>query len=640
MSAVFQPESLCPPPQQCRRLGGALKLRLPLRVHMSVQSTGSVPDVYALLQRARRGGWIGAVDAFTSETADDISLRIELSREERPQGFELLFAEPQLLLRAADLSGVRHGLALLSQIFSGCARDEHGQVTLPALHIRDWPDFAARGVMLDISRTRVPTRAWLMELLDTLEGLRINQLQLYTEHTFAYPGHERVWADASPLTSDDILALDAAAHERGIELIPNQQSFGHMHRWLIHEPYRALAEVPEGVEHAFSRSREPFALCPLDPGTLPFVTGLMDQLLPHFRSRQFNVGGDETFDLGLGRSRSACEERGKGRVYLDFLQQLEREVRRRGRRMQFWGDIILQHPELIGELPRDAIAMEWGYDADHPFAQNLARFAASGLEFQVCPGTSSWQSFGGRTENMLSNIAAAAEAGHAAGAQGLLVTDWGDRGHLQPHLTLYPGLLSAAALSWNARARDRVRASLSHWLDQWIFADPRGRLGECLLELGRAHEWSGARSTNGTALFFLIAFAKAEFPHPRTQNLSLDGLHACLERLSGVRTRIETARAARETDQDAARWIGGMLAFSCRLGIARLRAGAGVALEGLPRSQARLLAGELEHLIDEHQRLWHVHDRPGGWSESSSWLREPQRALQWAQQRAQQQAQR
>ena len=79
---------------------------------------------------------------------------------------------------------------------------------LPPCRIEDWPDFAARGVMLDISRDKVPTLATLTGLVDLLAGWKINQLQLYTEHTFAYAGHERVWRGASPMTGEQIERLD------------------------------------------------------------------------------------------------------------------------------------------------------------------------------------------------------------------------------------------------------------------------------------------------------------------------------------------------------------------------------------------------------------------------------------------------
>ena len=84
----------------------------------------------------------------------------------------------------------------------------------------------------------------------------------------------------------------------------------------------------------------PFSLAPENPGSLELIQSLYDELLPHFTSRMFNVGCDETVDLGQGVSEAACAARGKGRVYLDFLLKIYADVTRRGYTMQFWGDII------------------------------------------------------------------------------------------------------------------------------------------------------------------------------------------------------------------------------------------------------------------------------------------------------------
>ena len=121
--------------------------------------------------------------------------------------------------------------------------------------------------------------------------------------------------------------------------------------------YLPLAESPEGSN----------TLCPTDPGSVELLADLYSRLLPNFTSGLFNVGCDETFDLGQGRSKDECRRRGVHRVYLDFLFRVSELVARHGRRMMFWGDIILKDPELIGELPKNAIALNWGYEADHPF---------------------------------------------------------------------------------------------------------------------------------------------------------------------------------------------------------------------------------------------------------------------------------
>ena len=64
--------------------------------------------------------------------------------------------------------------------------------------------FEHRAYMLDISRDRVPTMKTLREIVDLLERCRYNQLQLYTEHTFAYREHSVVWEDADPMTAAEI----------------------------------------------------------------------------------------------------------------------------------------------------------------------------------------------------------------------------------------------------------------------------------------------------------------------------------------------------------------------------------------------------------------------------------------------------
>ena len=95
----------------------------------------------------------------------------------------------------------------------------------------------------------------------------------------------------------------------------------------------------------------------------------------------------------------------------------------------------------------------------HQFHRNtvnaLAQYvAAAGLDFYVCPGTSSWNSLAGRTRNALLNLAAAAREGREAGARGLLITDWGDFGHLQPLPVSYLGFLAGAGFAWNTASAE------------------------------------------------------------------------------------------------------------------------------------------------------------------------------------------
>ena len=411
-------------------------------------------------------------------------LRIDPIEVPQGQGYHLSITPLAIQIVGHDLPGVFYGVCTLNQLLQQ-AQDQQ----LPCLEIADWPDFPARGVMLDISRDKVYKMETLYELVDRLAGWKVNQVQLYTEHTFAYRDHPEVWAKASPLTGEEILALDAFCRERFIELVPNQNLFGHMERWLRHPRYAPLAEIHGEFPVPWGTMKGPFSLAPTNPESLALVRGMLDELLPHFTSRTVNIGCDETFDVGHGQSKAAVEEKGEGRVYLDYLLKLYAEVSRRGFRTQFWGDIINDHPELVPELPRDSIGLLWGYEAEFPFAEQGERFAKAGVPFYVCPGTSSWNTIAGRTFNALGNLLNAAENGLKFGACGYLNTDWGDNGHWQVLPISFLGFAAGAAYSWCLSAnRDLDLAPALSW---YAFDDRSGSMGRLAYDLGNAYQAAG-----------------------------------------------------------------------------------------------------------------------------------------------------
>lgn len=515
--------------------------------------------------------------------------------------YRLVITAGKIVITVGAAPGAFYAIATLAQLLQ-----LHGR-TLPALTIEDWPDFPARGVMLDISRDKVPTMETLYGLVDLFAGWKINQLQLYTEHTFAYRAHREVWEHASPMTPDEVRALDAYCRERFIELVPNQNSFGHMHRWFDHDRYRSLAEIDRPFRAPWGGTLPPFSLSPAAPEALTFLEGLYEELLPNFTSKQFNVGCDETFDLGLGRSRELVEQFGKGRVYLDFLLGIYRLVSQRGYTMQFWGDIINQYPELIPEIPNDAIALDWGYDDDYDFETTTQRFAESGLLFYVCPGTSSWNSLSGRTDNCIANIRNAARYGRRHGAAGLLNTDWGDHGHWQPLSVSYLGFAWGAALSWAYNAN--ADADLPWLLDLYAFRDEARVMGRLAYDLGNIYQ---TLAQPGNLLF-------SAYVSPLKPELVADtGLRARLHTaLAGIDEIVAPLYQARMDRADAA-LIQREFAHVAQM----LRHGAKRALLQLEGSalSPSALAAELDAIIDEHRAVWLSRNRPGGLDDSAAKL--------------------
>jgi hypothetical protein len=425
------------------------------------------------------------------------------SAPNHPEGYSLTVSKNGVEIFFRETGGLRAASATLRQLLR-----EHGR-TLPCLHIRDWPDFPRRGVMLDISRGRVPKLETLLDLAKTLSDFKINELQLYTEHTFAYKKYRSVWQSWGALTVKEIQILDARCRELGIDLVPNQNSFGHLRYFLKHPKLQKTAEISEPYEDSSKEFiRRPTTLAPNHSGTIPFLRGLYDELLPNFSSRFFNVGCDETWDLGKGQSKKLCKAKGKGRVYLDFLKKIHQEVSSREKKMMFWGDIILKYPKLICELPKNVIALNWGYEAKHPFEKEAAQFAKAKVPFYVCPGTSTWQTLIGKHDNALANLRAAAKTGKKFGAIGFLNTDWGDGGHPQPLAASWPLFAAGAALAWNAKALDERQ--LVSVLSRDVFEDSTGKTAQAGFKLGFVHQKLGVHALNETPLGTVITAPKPE----------------------------------------------------------------------------------------------------------------------------------
>jgi hypothetical protein len=359
--------------------------------------------------------------------------------------------------------------------------------SLPALVIRDWPALPYRGLMLDVSRRKVPTLDTLMQLVAELSHYKLNVLQLYTEYTFQFPRHPKIGAGCGSLSSQDILELDAWCQLHQVELMPNLQSFGHARNTLKIADYRHLAETDLL-----------WTLSPAFEETYTLLEELYGDMLPAFSSATFNVGCDETYDLGQGASQALVEKAGGGRdgvarVYLNHILRLRKLAAGHGRRIQIWGDILLHHPDLIPDLPEDVTLLDWHYDAavEYPTVET---FAQAGRPFWVCPGVGSWNSLFPRLYAANVNIRNLVRDGVAAGAEGMLNTDWGDFGHYQYQGLSWYGYLFGAAQSWTGGATEAGEFETA--LGPLFFGPDEDRILEAMHQLARTNQLPGIQQPN------------------------------------------------------------------------------------------------------------------------------------------------
>lgn len=552
-----------------------------------------------------------------------ISLKIDNSADIRPQGYILKIDRQSVLLTARDKPGLFYGVQTLKQLAGFAA----GAGKLPVVQISDWPDFERRGVMLDVNKDQVPTMETLRNLIDLLASWKINEFQIFFKYAFAFVNHPEVSQKYSPITAEQIVELNHYCREHFIDLVPYHDGFGKLSEWMKYEKYRQLAECPDGCETRWGKYG-PSSLSPAVPASLDLVDEIYSELLPNYSSRYVNIGSDETVELGIGRSREMCEQLGTGRVYLNFLKEVKTRASRNGQKVQFWGDIIIKHPELIPEIPKDMIPMVWGYEANQPVESEIVKFKNSGLEFYVCPGTSAWNSVIGRLDVAVANLLNAAELGKKYGALGYLNTNWGEWGNWHPLSVCYPGYLYGAAVSWAVDENKNI--DLPFLLNQWVFMDKTGITGEVVVDLGKAYALTGVRLGNNNIFNYALTSVAQPLKGERFSKLSEksiektdSSLAANIDKLCRASMSCDDAQLVYGELVNAAR----LSRHSCRILKNKVSSKEGT-LNNLSESERQFLLRDLTKIIATHRELWMGRNRVGGLEESTAKL---QRILQYYQ---------
>ncbi|MFN2107569.1 MAG: glycoside hydrolase, partial [Candidatus Promineifilaceae bacterium] len=240
-------------------------------------------------------------------------------------------------------------------------------------------------------------------------------------------------------------------------------------------------------------------------------------------------------------------------------------------------------------------------------------FARSGIPFYVCPGTSSWNTVGGRTSNAVNNMQNAAENGLNHGATGYLITDWGDNGHWQPLPVSYLGFAYGAAMSWHYESNRDIDITTA--VSRYAFRDSAEIVGRLAYDLGNVYEASNIRLHNGTILFYVLQTRPDELGKLRKNVLAGDLYER--ENYTRMRARIEEVMAPlaeaqmNRPDADLLRteftWAADMLRHACDRAL--------WLLDGAPTPNENL-AAQAQELIDRYQTVWLARNRIGGFRES------------------------
>jgi hexosaminidase len=385
------------------------------------------------------------------------------------EGYVIRATESGVIVAGRSAQGLFYGVQTLRQLL----QSEGKSLAIPGITIRDWPSMKWRGVSDDISRGPIPTMEYLKRQIRTLAEYKINLLGLNMENVFDFESQPLVAPKDAALTPADIRELVAYANKYFITLLPEQQTFGHLHQFLKYEVYSDIAETPHG-----------HVATPTSPKTYDFIREVYGEVVPLFPGPLFHIGADETFELGQGQTKSRADQEGLGRVYLEHLQKVFAIMQPYHKQLMFWGDIAVKYPELLKILPKEMIAVPWDYDPKPSYESIITPYTNADLRVVVAPGANNWRVIWPDLDSAFVNIRNFVRDGQKHQATGMLNTTWNDDGESLTDMT-WPALVFGAAAAW--QAGESSIDDFKNSYDWAFYRNPDSTFADVIDNLDRAH---------------------------------------------------------------------------------------------------------------------------------------------------------
>lgn len=327
------------------------------------------------------------------------------------EGYVLKIEKKNIYIVANGTAGAFYGVQSLRQLLRGSPEP----AGLPQLTIRDWPSIPFRCVMDDISRGPVPTGDFLKQQVRRYAEMKINHMSFYIENvvrTEKYP-------DLAPwdggISVEEFMELSDYAAGYQVKLVGNFQSLGHFEKILSLPQFRHLGATDRMID-------------PLNPESIEFLADIYREMAPAFSAPWFTPNCDEAWDLTRGALTGAAERLGPARIYADHVTRIDSVLRGLGKRTLIWGDIVLEHPEVLEMIPKDIIMGAWDYGASESFARFIDPLTDAGFDFTIAPGVLNSNrlipDFGMTTTNIRNFI----NEGYEKGTLGVYFTVWDDGG--------------------------------------------------------------------------------------------------------------------------------------------------------------------------------------------------------------------
>lgn len=525
----------------------------------------------------------------------------QFATEDNPEEYQLVVVRDGVVAHARSQPGLFYAAMSFCQLLRANRTDAG---TIPCVQIRDWPTLRWRCFQDDLTRGPSTTLPSLKRSLELGVFFKYNLWTYYMEYQYAFRKHPEIGPPDGSLQPQELAALVEHGKKFFVEIVGNQQSFGHFHWILRHEKFAHLRE-------------QPHLLTPVREETYQLLDDLYSEVCPILPFPMFNVCCDETWGLGEGQSKELARKIGVGGVYVQHIRRVHALLRDKyNKRMMMWGDIILQHPENLKDIPPDVIMLAWNYSPLDSFEHLIVPFRNAGFEFFVCPGIHNWSRILPDFGVAMKNIQNFVRDGVRLEAAGMINTDWEDDGEaLQGYR--WHGHAWGAECAWNGGKTEP--ADFHRRIGAVLFGEKGDHFGRAIELLAQTHRLPNMEGMNNRR-FWRRDFISTD--PPEAVRASADKL------LTIVRPAIAHLEACRKEATVNADLVDSFLHGARRMELIGRRMLAGLEVQDLYRkaqeaspeeslrllNKARLLVSEIrdahQALGEEFARLWLADCKP------------------------------
>lgn len=371
------------------------------------------------------------------------------------EGYVLRIQENQIELRAKSPKGIYYAAMSLIQMLEKADR------TLQCVEIIDWPDLEFRGISDDISRGQVSNLDNFKKIISHIARYKMNTYMPYLEDMLVFEKYPTIGKGRGALTKEEVKEIVSFAKKNFVDVIPIFQTLGHYENILSNEEFLKFAEFPGAASLNVSND-----------STYIFLEELLKEVFELFPSEYFHMGADESYDVGLHASKELVDESNIASVHANHYKKVYDICKKYNKKVMMYGDILLDHPEILSLIPNDIIVVDWHYRSEENYTSTKLLHDA-GFAYFVSPSAWNFLTTFPTNVNSLPNIKNLTKSGLENGSIGMINSNWGDYGaETFKELILYNYAWSAQC-SWDYTQSDLDVFNQNYFYDFFGIDDER-----------------------------------------------------------------------------------------------------------------------------------------------------------------------